>query len=169
MHGGNIFRVAEHKGLPWQQVLARSRRELPVARIAWPNTIDSFRLNGNWEPLLALQDATLLVRFSDKENAVNAAWLLKSSTLWGTLVFSGVISVFILIFSPDGLPSLHKRGAELRAYTEELRQKNRHNRELADEVRRLAAKDPELFEGLARRQGYARPGETVYTFHGESH
>jgi len=28
----------------------------------------------------------------------------------------------------------------------------------------LAAQDPELMESLARRQGYARPGETVYTF-----
>ena len=32
------------------------------------------------------------------------------------------------------------------------------------EVQRLAAKDPELMEALARRQGYARKGETVYTF-----
>ena len=31
-------------------------------------------------------------------------------------------------------------------------------------VAELAAKDPELMEALARRQGYARKGETVYTF-----
>jgi cell division protein FtsB len=48
----------------------------------------------------------------------------------------------------------HKRLVEL----------NRRNRELLDEVQRLAAKDPELMEALARRQGYARKGETVYTF-----
>jgi len=44
-------------------------------------------------------------------------------------------------------------------------QKTRHaNRSLAEEVRRLAARDPELYEALARRQGLARPGETIYTF-----
>ena len=43
-------------------------------------------------------------------------------------------------------------------------QLNHRNRELLEEVQRLAAKDPELMEALARRQGYARKGETVYTF-----
>jgi cell division protein FtsB len=101
---------------------------------------------------------------------MNAAWLLKSSTLWGALVFSGLISFGILIFSPQGLPSLRKLEAEVREYQSDLRQKAVRNRELAEEVKRLSARDPELFEALARRQGYARPGETVYTFrdHGEN-
>jgi cell division protein FtsB len=73
-------------------------------------------------------------------------------------------STGILLLAPDGLPALRKRDGELRAFKENLLQKARHNRELAEEVRRLAAKDPELFEALARRQGYARPGETVYSF-----
>lgn len=95
---------------------------------------------------------------------MNAAWLLRSRTLWGALVISALVSTGILLFAPDGLPALHQRQGELRAFKEDLLQKARHNRELADEVRRLAAKDPELFEALARRQGYARPGETVYSF-----
>ncbi|MDE3244652.1 MAG: septum formation initiator family protein, partial [Acidobacteriota bacterium] len=46
---------------------------------------------------------------------------------------------------------------------------NRKNHEIALEVKRLLEKDPELMESLARQRGYARPGETVYTFrdHGE--
>jgi cell division protein FtsB len=40
----------------------------------------------------------------------------------------------------------------------------RANLELAQEVKRLAAKDPELYEALARQQGLAKPGETIYTF-----
>jgi hypothetical protein len=95
---------------------------------------------------------------------MNAAWLLKSSTLWGALIFSGLISMGILLFSPQGLPSLRKLEGEVREYRTDLQLKAIRNRELADEVRRLAARDPELFEALARRQGYARPGETVYTF-----
>jgi len=101
---------------------------------------------------------------------MNAAWLLRSSTLWGALVFSGVASLGILLFSPQGLPSLRKLEAEVRENRLDLYQKAQRNRELAEEVHRLASRDPELFEALARRQGYARPGETVYTFrdHGES-
>ena len=95
---------------------------------------------------------------------MNAAWLLRSRTLWSALALSAVASTGILLFSPGGLPALHKRQAEVRAYKEELLQKSKRNRELAEEVRRLAAKDPELFEALARRQGYARPGESVYSF-----
>jgi cell division protein FtsB len=95
---------------------------------------------------------------------VNAVWLLRSRTLWGALGVSAVISTAILLLAPDGLPALRQRQGELRAYKEDLLQKARRNRELAEEVRRLAAKDPELFEALARRQGYARPGETVYSF-----
>jgi len=95
---------------------------------------------------------------------MNAAWLLKSSTLWGAMALSGIATVFVLLFSPDGVPSLRKRNIELAEYRDDLRQKSLRNRELAEEVRRLAAKDPELLEALARRQGYARPGETIYTF-----
>jgi cell division protein FtsB len=99
---------------------------------------------------------------------MNSAWLLKSSTLWGALAFSCIATTFILVFSPDGLPSLGKRRAELREYHLEFRQKHLQNQELTEEVRRLATRDPELLEALARRQGYARPGETVYTFRGTS-
>lgn len=95
---------------------------------------------------------------------MNASWLLRSRTLWGALAFSGLVSMGIILFSPQGLPNLRKLEAELRVYRLELREKSLRNRELALEVKRLAAKDPELFEALARRQGYARPGETVYTF-----
>ena len=62
------------------------------------------------------------------------------------------------------LPALRKRQGELRAFKEDLLQKSKRNRDLANEVHRLTLKDPELFEALARRQGYARPGETVYSF-----
>jgi cell division protein FtsB len=95
---------------------------------------------------------------------MNANWLLKSSTLWGALGASGVLSVAALLFSDGGLPELHKREAELAAARTRLIELNRRNRELLEEVQRLAAKDPELMEALARRQGYAKPGETVYTF-----
>jgi len=95
---------------------------------------------------------------------VNAAWLLRSRTLWGALGFSAIASTGILLLTPDGLPAHRKREAEVRAYKEDLLQKAKRNRELAEEVRRLSAKDPELFEALARRQGFARPGETVYSF-----
>lgn len=95
---------------------------------------------------------------------MNAAWLLRSRTLWGALGLSALASTAILLLSPDGLPAQRKREAEVRAFKEELLQKAKRNRELAAEVRRLAARDPELFEALARRQGYARPGETVYVF-----
>jgi cell division protein FtsB len=71
-----------------------------------------------------------------------------------------------MLFSQGGLPELHKREAELRSARAHLIDLNRHNRELLAEVQRLAAKDPEVMEALARRQGYARKGETVYTFRG---
>lgn len=95
---------------------------------------------------------------------MNAAWLLQSRTLWGALGVSAVLSSGILLLAPDGIPALRKRQEELHGFKTELLQKARQNRELAEEVRRLASKDPELFEALARRQGYARPGETVYSF-----
>ncbi len=95
---------------------------------------------------------------------MNPAWLLKSSTLWGVLALSGVGSAAILLFSPDGVSSLHKRQAELAEQQLQLLKMHRANAELIAEVRRLAARDPELYEALARQQGLARPGETVYTF-----
>jgi len=95
---------------------------------------------------------------------MNANWLLKSSTLWGVLGASGALSLLVMLFSQGGLPELRKREAELAAARSRLMALNHRNRELLAEVQRLAAKDPELMEALARRQGYARKGETVYTF-----
>ena len=95
---------------------------------------------------------------------MNANWLLKSSTLWGVLGASGLLSLAAMLFSQGGLPELRKREAELAAARTHLIDLNHRNRELLAEVQRLAAKDPELMEALARRQGYARKGETVYTF-----
>ena len=95
---------------------------------------------------------------------MNTSILLKSSTLWGVLAFSGLASTAILLFSPDGVASLHKRQAELLEQQKQLLRMRRANLELGQEVKRLAAKDPELYEALARQQGLARPGETIYTF-----
>ena len=95
---------------------------------------------------------------------MNANWLLKSSTLWGVLGASGVLCLMAMLFSQEGLPELRRREIELRAAKTHLVELNRRNRELMEEVQRLAAKDPEVMEALARRQGYARKGETVYTF-----
>jgi cell division protein FtsB len=95
---------------------------------------------------------------------MNTSMLLKSSTLWGVLVFSGLSSGAILLFSPDGVRSLHKREAELVEQQRQLLRMRRANLELSEEVKRLAARDPELYEALARQQGLARPGETIYTF-----
>ncbi|HJV47976.1 MAG TPA: septum formation initiator family protein [Geothrix sp.] len=95
---------------------------------------------------------------------MNANWLLKSSTLWGVLGASAFLSLMAILFSQGGLPELRKREAELQSARTHLIELNHRNRELMDEVQRLAAKDPELMEALARRQGYARRGETVYTF-----
>lgn len=95
---------------------------------------------------------------------INASWFLRSSTLWAVLLVSGLLSALLLWISPDGFPSLRRRQAELLQFRSELVAKNRRNHELLDEVSRLARQDPELMEALARRQGFARPGETVYTF-----
>jgi cell division protein FtsB len=95
---------------------------------------------------------------------MNSSWLLKSGTLWGALGGSFVFTMAILLFSSSGLPDLRKRQAELQEYKRVLLQKRARNVELAEEVRRLSTKDPELLEALARRQGFARPGETIYTF-----
>jgi cell division protein FtsB len=99
---------------------------------------------------------------------MNIGWLLQSRTLWGILVLSALSSLAILVFSSYGLSSLHKRQDELQAFHQELQLKSRKNRELLEEVKRLAAKDPELLESLARKHGYARPGEKVYTFRDRS-
>jgi cell division protein FtsB len=95
---------------------------------------------------------------------MNANWLLKSSTLWGVLGVSGFLSLMAMLFSREGLPQLRKREAELQSARIRLVELNQRNRELLAEVQRLAAKDPELMEALARRQGYAKKGETIYTF-----
>ena len=95
---------------------------------------------------------------------MTTAWLLKSSTLWAVLVGSGLASTGILLLTPDGLPSLRKRQAEVAGQLVLLQTMRRSNLELNQEVHRLAAKDPELYEALARQQGLAKPGETIYTF-----
>lgn len=95
---------------------------------------------------------------------MNTSLLLRSSTVWTVLALSGAASTAIVLFSPDGIGSLHKRRAELLDQQRQLLRMKRANLELDLEVKRLAAKDPELYEALARQQGLARPGETVYTF-----
>lgn len=95
---------------------------------------------------------------------MNAGWLLSSSFIWGALVASAGLSTLLLWLSPDGIGALRHRKSDLQRSQEALSQVVRKNREIAEEVQRLAARDPELFETLARRQGYARPGESIYTF-----
>lgn len=95
---------------------------------------------------------------------MNINRLLESRTLWIVLLISGLLSAGILWLAPGGLRDLGRQQTELRDAQTKLRDLNRNNHELYDEVRRLAAQDPELMESLARRQGYARSGETVYTF-----
>jgi cell division protein FtsB len=95
---------------------------------------------------------------------MNINRLLESRTLWIALGLSGLMSAGILWLAPGGLRDLGRRQVELREAQIKLRTLNQNNHELYDEVRRLAAQDPELMETLARRQGYARPGETVYLF-----
>ena len=95
---------------------------------------------------------------------MNTNWLLRSSTLYGAVGLSVALSMAALLFSQDGLPELRRRQAELDHAHTRLMDINRRNHALLEEVQRLAAKDPELMEALARRQGYARPGETIYTF-----
>jgi cell division protein FtsB len=95
---------------------------------------------------------------------LTTAWLLKSSTLWMVLAISGLVSTAILLLSPDGVVSIRKRESEIQDQQLQLLKMRRANLELAQEVKRLAAKDPELYEALARQQGLAKPGETIYTF-----
>lgn len=95
---------------------------------------------------------------------MNINRLLESRTLWAALAISALMSAGILWLAPGGLRDLGRQQTDLRDATVKLRALNQNNHDLYDEVRRLAAQDPELMETLARRQGYARPGETVYTF-----
>ncbi|HZU53196.1 MAG TPA: septum formation initiator family protein [Holophagaceae bacterium] len=95
---------------------------------------------------------------------MNINRLLESRTLWIALALSGLMSAGILWLAPGGLRDLGRQETELRDAQLKLRSLNQNNHDLYDEVRRLAAQDPELMETLARRQGYARPGETVYLF-----
>ena len=95
---------------------------------------------------------------------MNTAWLLRSRTIWWALGLSTASCMGLLLFSPEGLPGLRKREAEYREARQKLLELNRQNRELLAEVQRLKARDPELMEALARRQGLAQPGETIYTF-----
>ncbi len=100
---------------------------------------------------------------------MNTNSLLESRVIMTVLGISGFLSVVIL-WSPYGLPALHKRQQEFSRQQKLLLDLNRKNHEIALEVKRLIEKDPELMESLARQRGYARPGETVYTFrdHGET-
>lgn len=95
---------------------------------------------------------------------MNVNWLLRSRTVWWSLALSGLSSLALLWLSPDGIPELRKRQRELVETKRSLLELSKTNRELYAEVHRLAQRDPELMEALARRQGFAKPGETVYTF-----
>lgn len=95
---------------------------------------------------------------------MNINRLLESRILWASLLLSALVSAAILWLAPGGLRDLGRQQTELREAQTKLLDLNQNNHALYDEVRRLAAQDPELMESLARRQGYARPGETVYTF-----
>ena len=99
---------------------------------------------------------------------MNTTSLLESRVIMTVLGLSGFMSVAIL-WSPYGLPAIHKREKEFARQQQMLVDLNHKNQELALEVKRLLDKDPELMESLARQRGYAKPGETVYTFrnHGE--
>lgn len=95
---------------------------------------------------------------------MNINRLLESRSLWAALVASALLSAAILWLAPGGMRDLDRQQADLQEAMTKLRTLNRNNHDLYEEVRRLAAQDPELMESLARRQGYAKPGETVYTF-----
>jgi len=95
---------------------------------------------------------------------MNLAWLLKSKTIWTALTLSISSTMFILLFTPSGLPSLQRRQTELLSHKLNLFGISKQNKVLFDEVRRLNEKDPILMEALVRRLGYDRPGEVVYVF-----
>jgi cell division protein FtsB len=95
---------------------------------------------------------------------LNPNWFLRSSTVSWALALSAIGSVLLLLLSPDGIPQMRKNQRDLLEAKRRLVQLHRRNEELFGEVQRLAKKDPDLMEALARRQGFAKPGETVYTF-----
>ena len=95
---------------------------------------------------------------------MNVNWLLRSRTVWWSLGLSALASFMLLWLSPDGVPEMQKRQRELQEAKRSLLELSRTNRDLYGEVHKLAQRDPELMEALARRQGFARPGETIYTF-----
>ncbi len=95
---------------------------------------------------------------------MNLNWLLRSRTVWWSLGLSALASLMLLWLSPDGIPEMRRRQQELTEAKRSLLDLSRTNRDLYGEVHKLAQRDPELMEALARRQGFARPGETIYTF-----
>lgn len=95
---------------------------------------------------------------------MNINRLLESRSLWAALLASALLSAAILWLAPGGMRDLNRQQSDLQDAMGKLRTLNQNNHDLYEEVRRLAAQDPELMESLARRQGYAKPGETVYTF-----
>jgi cell division protein FtsB len=80
------------------------------------------------------------------------------------LALSGAATASVLWFTAEGLPSLHRRQAELLNHKINLFDLSKQNRKLFDEVQRLNIRDPELMEAMVRRLGYDRPGEKVYVF-----
>lgn len=95
---------------------------------------------------------------------MNPNWFLRSKTVSWALALSGVVSALVLLLSPDGLPQARKRQKELQEAKRRLVELHRRNQATFEEVKRLAAQDPELMEALARRMGYVREGEEVITF-----
>jgi cell division protein FtsB len=95
---------------------------------------------------------------------MNATYLLKSNTLWTIVTISASVSACVLLVSSDGLYSMQKRQVEMTDQQYKLNKIRKLNLELTQEVNKFAAKDPELYEALARQQGLARPGEIIYTF-----
>lgn len=95
---------------------------------------------------------------------MNPNWFLRSRTVSWALALSGIVSALVLFLSPDGLPQVQKHQRELEEAKRKLVELHRRNEELFKEVQLLAKKDPEKFEALARAQGFAKPGETIYTF-----
>ena len=95
---------------------------------------------------------------------MNLNRLLDSRALWAALGISALLSAAILWLAPGGMRDLGRQESELRDAQLKLRALNQSNFDLYNEDLRLSKHDAELFEAMARRQGYARPGETVYTF-----
>ena len=68
---------------------------------------------------------------------MNLAWLLKSKTIWIALTLSVSSIMFILLFTPSGLPALQRRQTELLSHKLNLLGIYKQNKLLFDEVRRL--------------------------------